>query len=59
MKRKRKPISSVANLSRGMVMVAAVLLAMFWLAPQGTATTRTVTILHTNNVTGHLFPCRT
>lgn len=60
MKRKRMSTSPVKVMSKGAVLLAVVLLGI--LSPgghTGIAKPLQMTMVHTNNVTGHLFACPT
>jgi hypothetical protein len=60
MKREHMPLSSVMVMTKGAIMLVVMLLALLYpLTQEGIAETRTMTIIHTNNITGHLFPCPT
>jgi hypothetical protein len=59
MKRKRMSMSPLKVMSKGTILLAGLMLGILSLAPEGIAKTRTVTIVHTNNVAGHLFACPT
>jgi hypothetical protein len=60
MKRKGLPVSCITIMSKGMILLLAVLLGILCpVAPEGLAKPLTITVLHTNNVTGHLFSCPT
>ena len=53
-------ISPPKMVSKGMILVAIVLLAVLYpVAQGGLAKDLTITIVHANNITGHLFPCPT
>ena len=58
MKRRHIPLSLVRIISRGMALLAVVLLGILCPAGhEGIAKPLTMTIVHTNNITGHLFAC--
>jgi hypothetical protein len=60
MKRKYMPLSSVMIMTKGAALLAVLLLGILCPAGhEGIAKPLTMTVVHTNNVTGHLFPCPT
>jgi hypothetical protein len=60
MNSKHNPIYVSAIVPKGVILLAVMVSALFYfLTREGIAETRTLTIIHTNNVTGHLFPCPT
>ena len=60
MKDAQRIILPLKMVSKGMILVAIVVLAVLYpVAPGGMAKDLTITIVHANNITGHLFPCPT
>ncbi len=60
MKREHMSTSSVMILLKGAILLAVVLLGILYPAGnEGIAKPLTMTVVHTNNVTGHLFACPT
>lgn len=47
----------VTTLSKEVVLLAVLPLGILCVAQEGIAKIRTMTVVHTNNVTGHLFAC--
>ncbi|MCJ7663106.1 MAG: hypothetical protein MUO24_02560 [Desulfobacterales bacterium] len=60
MKHEHIPLSLVRIMARGIILVAVLLSGMlFPLVQEGLAKTIHLTVVHTNNVNGHLFACPT
>jgi hypothetical protein len=60
MKDAQKNVSSFKMISRVMIFLTSFLLAALYPAAQGgMANNLTITIVHANNITGHLFACPT
>jgi hypothetical protein len=60
MKAAQRTLFSLKMVSKGMILLAVVMLAALYPAVQrGMAKDLTMTIVHANNITGHLFPCPT
>jgi hypothetical protein len=60
MRHEHKPTYFATILSKGVILLALVLLGiLYFVVHEGIAKPLTITVVHTNNVTGHLFPCPT
>jgi hypothetical protein len=58
MKGAKRAVCPLTMVSKGMILVAIIMLvALYPIVQGGMAKDLTITIVHANNITGHLFPC--